>query len=437
MGKVVLNLNFTSKNPPRYLSAEKKAEYIARRNFYNLTANYNYFSYVLQDKKVQTNATAEEYFTKNFGLFDWNGALTEKDIEGLKENLKNTDSIIWHGVISFDEETSVNFEEQGEAIKFLDKTFGGLIDQTHLKKENLTLYASLHKDTDNRHIHFAFFETEPKHVDKNGNVGFTQKGTLNTKAIENYLINSNMHLSEEKDLYYEARDEISKSLKAIRGEDLKSLTSEIKKELKNLIEKLPKNSRLSYSSENMKGLRKDIDGITELLVKSDNELLENHKRVLEELSKRERIAREICLENSFAYINGERVKVSQIKDVDKKEFTYKDTITGETKKLTVDTKEWSKIESIEKLRFDYYSRLGNQVIGLALDYRKATNKKRTPKKYNDHTYKRQQRVNRQKGNGAINQFMKMFQTTGSAVGNEYLRKIKEIEKEKEREKENN
>ena len=324
MGKVVLNLSFTEKYPPRNFSEQKKAEYIARRNFYNMTADYNYFTYVLQDKKVQTNATAEDYFTKNYGLFDMNGNLSAQEVESLKEKLKNTDSIIWHGVISFDSETSLSFENQDEAIKFLSKTFGGLLDQSHLDKNNITLYASLHKDTDNRHIHFSFFENEPKHVDKNGNVTFTRKGTLNTKAIENYLISSNIHLSKEKDLYYSARDDVSNSLKAIRETGVTAISKELKKGLTSLIQKLPKNSRLQYSAENMKDLRKDIDGLSEMLVRSDGALFEKHKTVLEAIAKREKIAREICLQNSFAVVDGARVKVEKLSGVEKTTFTYLD-----------------------------------------------------------------------------------------------------------------
>ena len=49
--KVIMNLKYTAPTPPKNLQGNKRSEYIARRNFYNLTSDYNYFTYTLNDKK--------------------------------------------------------------------------------------------------------------------------------------------------------------------------------------------------------------------------------------------------------------------------------------------------------------------------------------------------------------------------------------------------
>ena len=434
MGKVILNLNYTAKTPPKHYSDKAKAEYSARRKFYTLTAEYNYFTYVLKDEKVKMNATAEQYFTKNYGLFDGQGVLSAERIAELKEQLKNTDSIIWHGVISFDEETSKHFETQAQAIEWFDKTFGAMIDQTHLDKNNLITFASLHKDTDNRHIHFAFFERAPKHVDKNGNVGYTQKGTLNTKAFENYLISANVRLSKDKDLYYTARNEITNAIKSMRATGVSAISTELKSGLEKLISKLPDTGRLQYQSDNIQPLRAEINALTELLVRSSDETFVKHKQVLEAIAGREKLARKICLENSFAYVHGRRVSIDKLQDVDDTDFTYRDEETGERRRLTVDDQAWEKLDYVEKLKDDYYARLGNQVIGFALDYRKTRKGEKKPTKYNDKAYKRQQRMQRTSERTVINRFVRSFGSDVEHVNREYVMRLREIEWEKQNEK---
>ena len=95
--KVIMNLKYTAPTPPKNLQGNKRSEYIARRNFYNLTSDYNYFTYTLNDKKVVKNKDAEHYFTRegtNSGLFDLKGVLSPQQIEELKKKLANTQSII-------------------------------------------------------------------------------------------------------------------------------------------------------------------------------------------------------------------------------------------------------------------------------------------------------------------------------------------------------
>lgn len=167
MPKALFNITYTTPNPPKNYTGQRRAEYIAERNFYNLSADYNYFSYVLNGEKVEKNKDAEGYFTRTgSGLFGFDGEYSKEQIAALKERLKNTQSIIWHGFISFDQLTSMGFTSMDQAEKFIKQTFGAFLEKTHLKKNNVELFAALHTDhPHHNHIHFAFFEKEPKHRD--------------------------------------------------------------------------------------------------------------------------------------------------------------------------------------------------------------------------------------------------------------------------------
>lgn len=54
MPKAVFNIAYTSARPPANLRGENRAEYIARRQFYALTADYNFFSYALKGRMYRT-----------------------------------------------------------------------------------------------------------------------------------------------------------------------------------------------------------------------------------------------------------------------------------------------------------------------------------------------------------------------------------------------
>lgn len=51
--KAIFNIGYTSATPPASYTGERRADYIAKRNFYNLTADYNYFTYTLNGQRFQ------------------------------------------------------------------------------------------------------------------------------------------------------------------------------------------------------------------------------------------------------------------------------------------------------------------------------------------------------------------------------------------------
>ena len=41
--KAIFNIGYTTATPPASYTGERRADYIAKRNFYNLTADYNVY----------------------------------------------------------------------------------------------------------------------------------------------------------------------------------------------------------------------------------------------------------------------------------------------------------------------------------------------------------------------------------------------------------
>lgn len=367
--KAIFNIAYTMPTPPAGYTGERRAKYIAERNFYNLTAEYNYFSYSLDGKKVCKNANAENYFTRegtNTGLFDMDGAIDEAKKREIKARLKDTKSIIWHGFISFDDKTSLGFCNQENCVKFMRQTFGGFLERAGFKKSNVQLFCSLHEDTEHRHIHFEFFEKEPLRRDKNGRVGFTRKGKVKPEVIDNYLVSANMHLSEHGDEYYSARDKAIAEMKRIR--DVRSRTGFIdghaseaslatNLEINALLAKLPKKGRLQYASENMRELRPQIDRIADLLIKSDVRLADAHKQMLRELARVEREVKGLALDGKLGYVQGQRLDAEMISEIMGEN-------TMRNKRMGVQLLDLEKVDYFDRLKEDYKARIGNVVLGM-------------------------------------------------------------------------
>ena len=385
MPKAIFNIAYTMPNAPAYLRGNARAEYQARRKFYNLTADYNFFSYALDGKKVEKNATAENYFTRggtNTGLFNLNGAMTKEQVDELKEKLKTTKSVIWHGFISFDEETSRGFNTQENAIKFMRQTFGAFLKRTHLNEKNVELYAALHTDTDHRHIHFAFFEKEPKSRDKNGNLGYTKRGLISPIAIDNYLVSANMHLSEHADEYYTARDRAIGRLNEVRKHRAEMAPiyrrfrqQELNISFSNLLAKLPPTGRLQYNSPNMAALRPEIDRIAELLIASDPVAREAHDEMLRQFARIKSETMQIVAENKLLYSNGKRLSKEEIQSAWGGDMSGVTPVNPEN------------IDYFERLQQDYRARLGNVVLGICKDMKREQRTARRWARINDRNRK--------------------------------------------------
>lgn len=362
MPKVIFNIGFTPYKCPSRRSPEKHA---AERAFYNGTASYNYFDYSEKDTKVvkDEKKPGTNYMEKTSGVFNQNGVLTGKQKAELAEKLKNTKSIIWHGFISFDEETSKLFNTQAACIDFINGTMSTYFKENRLDMDKIELFCSLHSDTDNRHIHFSFFEREPATMNSKGYPAYRKSGVFGKKVGERYelsdgtvveegtkgarkkwiyddagrdcfLYKANMYLEENKFSLHAERDALMNEMKALTPAEMqKQQNKELRASLKELAKKIPPQGRKTYGSKEMAFLRPDIDKVVKQFIDTVPGLRRGYDAWNIAFYAKESEAKRICARENLPYAPHVENRV-------------------------------------HNERFELAKNLGNKVINLALDMRK-------------------------------------------------------------------
>lgn len=429
MPKALFNIAYTLPSAPSYMKGNARAEYQARRSFYDLTAQYNFFSYVLNGKKIARNANAEEYYTRggtNGGLFNLDGAMSEGQVAEMKKRLESSKSVIWHGFISFDEETSRGFQTQENAVKFMRQTFGSFLERTHLNPKNIELYAALHLDKEHHHhIHFAFFEREPKHRDKNGVLGYTHRGKFDARAIDNYLVSANMHLSENGYEYYTARDRAMSRLREARKEIGNSVkNADLRLALSDLRSKLPKEGRLQYNAAQMKELRPDIDRVAELLITSDPAANAAHKEMLVQLARVKEEVIELVKDNKLAYSDDRRMSKQELAAA----------MSGDSS-MSLKFVDLKNVDYFERLQADYRARVGNVVLGVCKDLSRNDYQDRCRKhNINDRSMKINAKHRWRRRESLLQNAVRILAEVDKKQPANFIKTVQEIEREQEMER---
>lgn len=429
MPKALFNIAYTLPSAPSYMKGNARAEYQARRSFYDLTAQYNFFSYVLNGKKIARNANAEEYYTRggtNGGLFNLDGAMSEGQVAEMKKRLESSKSVIWHGFISFDEETSRGFQTQENAVKFMRQTFGSFLERTHLNPKNIELYAALHLDKEHHHhIHFAFFEREPKHRDKNGVLGYTHRGKFDARAIDNYLVSANMHLSENGYEYYTARDRAMSRLREARKEIGNSVkNADLRLALSDLRSKLPKEGRLQYNAAQMKELCPDIDRVAELLIASDPAANAAHKEMLVQLARVKEEVIELVKDNKLAYSDDRRMSKQELAAA----------MSGDSS-MSLKFVDLKNVDYFERLQADYRARVGNVVLGVCKDLSRNDYQDRCRKhNINDRSMKINAKHRWRRRESLLQNAVRILAEVDKQQPANFIKTVQEIEREQEMER---
>lgn len=429
MPKALFNIAYTLPSAPSYMKGNARAEYQSRRSFYDLTAQYNFFSYVLNGKKIARNANAEEYYTRggtNGGLFNLDGAMSEGQVAEMKKRLESSKSVIWHGFISFDEETSRGFQTQENAVKFMRQTFGSFLERTHLNPKNIELYAALHLDKEHHHhIHFAFFEREPKHRDKNGVLGYTHRGKFDARAIDNYLVSANMHLSENGYEYYTARDRAMSRLRETRKEIGNSVkNADLRLALSDLRSKLPKEGRLQYNAAQMKELRPDIDRVAELLIASDPAANAAHKEMLVQLARVKEEVIELVKDNKLAYSDDRRMSKQELAAA----------MSGDSS-MSLKFVDLKNVDYFERLQADYRARVGNVVLGVCKDLSRNDYQDRCRKhNINDRSMKINAKHRWRRRESLLQNAVRILAEVDKQQPANFIKTVQEIEREQEMER---
>lgn len=172
----------------------------AKRAFYGSGQKDDYLSYI--DKGVQSTK-ALDYLDyagdeeKSSGVFDANGLLSKFYKKALREKLRGTQSCIWDLIVSFEENYGKsNLPDYLKARELLVKNLPKLFRQTGLNPDNMTWFAGLHTNTDNRHIHVCFFENEPRKFHRKTGTLRYRHGKIRQEALDLFKTETVKHFMQ-------------------------------------------------------------------------------------------------------------------------------------------------------------------------------------------------------------------------------------------------
>lgn len=379
-----------------------------------MTGGKNIFSYLTRKDKIIEEANALDYFQKTTGVFNGNGQIDETELKAIKERAKNNKGNLWHGFISFDKEHSHKIDTPEKCIAFVKNTFGSFFQAAHLDKKNIDLICALHTDRPHHlHIHFLFFEKEPKIKDGKGGFKYRSKGKIAPNAIDLMFIKSGIFISENKDALHQTKEESLRKLKALTAvSTVMNSRKEIKTAILDLAKALPKTGRLAYGSQNIESYRTQIDSIVEMLLQNDKRARQADKRFFQALEQRKKVIETIC-KQPFAFSNR---AISQT------------NTENELPKYMIHRNALHLIEEIEK---DYRRRQGNLVLGLVKTIKVDLYERKKGKRYSvcDTQLKKRLAFSNKRVETQLTLFLSSFTEQSEWLERDYTHRLEEIETE--------
>lgn len=297
----VPNVNFMLNYVENFKTIEKSknaVKYRRERGFYSSQASNNdYVNYVSIGSKEKVDYVAYSgNAEKSCGVFNQNGLMNKESMKNLREKLRKTNSVIWHGVLSFQEDfgnTYCNTYEK--AYNLMKSELPKFFKKAGLNPDNIEWFAGLHENTDNKHIHISFFEKEPIRYKQRDNKKYFSRGKIPIQAINYFKTSCELKLLQIGKEIYLKRKTLTKDL------EKKIKLGEFESRMKEIVKIMPSTGRLGYDSENMLPYKAQIDMVVNAIIKSNEEL---HKKFIDFdalLTKRDRAIIEIYNKNHFDY----------------------------------------------------------------------------------------------------------------------------------------
>ena len=245
--------------------------YKERRKYYSSNKSKDYINYILTGIEDMKNMDYVEYMQnkeKSYGIFNAEGLITDELKKELRKTLRTTKSVIWDGLITFEEEFGKtwcdSFEQAYELVKSeLPKFF----KRAGLNPDNIEWFAGLHENTDNRHIHICFFEKQPLRIRPQKKGKHFSIGKLPLPAILEFKANLELSATD-----YKAKIRLNRHLvEDYTKEQIKHNSGHIfNNKLINLAKRFP-DGNLFYNSASMVKLRPEIDSITDYLINNSRD----------------------------------------------------------------------------------------------------------------------------------------------------------------------
>ncbi|MCM1224793.1 MAG: hypothetical protein NC548_61125 [Lachnospiraceae bacterium] len=394
---VVFNITYTPYKLPKNATAEEIAQHASERAFYNLTGDKNYFDYMTTECKRLGKFTALEYFQKSMKVFNDKGSISLEEIDEMKERAKNNKGNIWHGFISLSEEDSYKIDTPEKCVALVRHIFPQFFADAKFHKNNVDLMCALHLDKPHHlHIHFAFWEKEPKYKREDNSVHYRRRGKIDKKHLDNVFVRLNLYLSDDKEEVHKSRDEAVAELRELLGiRAVLASKSKIQKEIASLARDLPKTGRLGYASKDMEKFRVRIDKIVDMLISSEDKAMKADRRFSKAVANREKEIQDLCRKNGI---------------------------------------EKTSIRIVEDIKEDYKRRQGNMVLNLCKIIKPECLNRKRKHKANSSRLKRSLNISRNKIGRECRKFFKSFGTNSELLERDFTHRLQDIEEEMELER---
>lgn len=418
---IVFNIQYTPYRLPKNVTGAEREHHADERAFFDMSGEKNLFDYMTTEGKRTGKRTALEYLQKNTGVFNDKGMIPKEQVDEMKARLQQNKGNIWHGFISLNAEESPKIDTPEKCIQLIKRTFPAFLKDAKLRPENVDLMCALHLDRPHQlHIHFVFWEKEPKFKDtRTGEKRYRRRGKIDKKSIDGMFVRLGLYLSDKKDVLYKSRDEAIGDLR--KSLDLRVFVckpEDVKKEILALARDLPQEGRITYGSKDMEPYRARVDKIVEMLLATDRRARMADRRFTRALAGREREVANICGKPYiFTNLN---IRPEVLENVFPKYHNQ------------IDEKN---IHIIEEIEADYKRRQGNLVLKLAKFIKPQYYESRRKRKANDDRLKRSLGISRRNTGRAIKKFLSSFGQESEYIERDFYHRLEEIEEEMKREKE--
>ncbi len=401
---------------------EEIEEHRKRREFYDMSGKENIYKYITTEGKVYGESTKKitmlEYLQKSTGVFNAQGMLSKDEVKAIKARAKIGEKNIWSGFISFSKEDSNYIDSPDKCIELVKQTFSKFFADAGFEPSNMDLMCALHLDKpEHLHIHYIFFEKEPKVKNKRARgYLYRKKGKIPLEIIEKMTKRLNDYtLPWELDWkHFQHKNKLQDraDYKVACNEDYAVNC------IKKLAKILPQESPLWYASKEMRPYRKQIDSCVEEVLG----------------------ARFVMYKKLIAL--QDRLQDVQDKIAKSKNQYYNVLSSQENEKKELfdlgDASYYAGIKTVKGLEWDCKRRMGN-ILLRHMGYIQENTYKRNPKvryKTNDKNLKRCSTIANRKIKSHINKFLGAIEEMFTPIINNTSNRLREIEQEWLDEKQN-
>lgn len=413
---IIFDLKYTPYKPPTNATNEEIALHTENRSYYNMTGQENIYKYIMTEGKRAGKRTLLQYLEKNTGVFNQHGLIPKEEVKAMQERARANKGYIWHGFISLNKHDSVKINIPEKCIDLVKKTFPTFFRECRMSEKNIDLMCALHVDKpEHFHIHFVFWEKEPRYKGKSGEREYRAKGHTPTQAIDNMFVRLGLFVGEDKGTLPKARDNALQRLRDMTSfQEAVAKDENIRKEIIALSKAIPPKGRTGYGSQEMQPYRGRVDKIVKMILDYDKVSRQANLKFYMELDKKRKEIANIC-GKPYALTAGKNP----------------DDVPVYHHKI-----DESNIKIIETIEEDYKRRQGNLIINLARaikpEYYERNKKVRY--KANDNRLKRKLAMSSYKLSRKIKSFFKSFGQEHRVMERDFSRRLQEIEEEMKAEK---